>query len=213
MKIYIVDDHKMLNELLKNALLNLDNTLEIATFDNVQDCFLNLEMNNVDILITDILMNGLTGLDLIKKCRDEIKNKKMAILVLTSLIDPVTIVEAINLGANGYLAKDSTIQEVHKFINQKSGGFDRPFIGESLKEILINANFSVKDNILTIREKQLLFHVCEGNTIKEIAHIENLSVLTIQSYMKQLMRKMDVNRTPDLIIKAIKTGLYKPLIL
>ena len=155
-------------------------------------------------------MPEMSGLELISECKKRPLLSNLAIIVLSSIIEPITIKEAISLGANAYLAKDASLNDLKEALNHVINIPKRPYIGNSLKDTLIKSNFDQHEINLSPREKCLLKLICEGNTIKEIADIENLSAHTIQSYMKNLMRKMKVNRTPDLILKAIKIGLFRP---
>lgn len=208
MNIAIVDDHKLLGELIKTALSTEESKNEIVVYNSPLD-FLSAKNNNVtDVLITDIMMPEMSGLDLIGECKKRVELNNLAVIVLSSIMDPATIKEAVLKGADAYLAKDSSIEELKAALKFVTDNPKRPLIGDSLKEILLESNFYPNEVSLSPRERSLLKLICEGNTIKEIASIEALSINTIQSYMKTLMRKMQVNRTPDLILKAIKTGQF-----
>lgn len=208
MNIAIVDDHNLLGELIKNALSTEESKNEIIVYNSPLD-FLSAKNNNVtDVLITDIMMPEMSGLDLISKCKKRVELNNLAVIVLSSIMDPATIKEAVLKGADAYLAKNSSVEELKVALKFVTDNPKRPLIGDSLKEILLESNFYPSEVSLSPRERSLLKLICEGNTIKEIASIEALSINTIQSYMKTLMRKMQVNRTPDLILKAIKTGQF-----
>ena len=211
MEIAIVDDHKLIPELLKQSLSEFDFVNNVSIYDSPQDFVLNLQSQHVDILITDMLMPDMNGIELIAASR-KLKNKKeLRILVLSTVIDSNTIRDAFKNGANGYLTKDASKEELVKAIKSVYEDENKTYIGETIKDILIHSHLfeSVTFNLLP-REKELIRLVCDGKTVKETASHLGLSVNTVQSYMKQLMRKLDVNRTPDLILKAIKYGLYHP---
>ncbi len=208
MTIALVDDHTILTELTKTALNNLHLGHEIIVYNKPIDFLKRFDVDNVNLLITDIMMPEITGLELIKEIRKLKSKNDLHILVLSSLIDIVTVKAAISLGANGYLAKNCSLADIILAIEMVFKYPLKPYICKSIKDSFLIATFEHEEIKLSPREKNLLLHLCEGKTPKEIAGIENLSQNTIQSYMKQLMRKMNVNRTPDLILKAIKIGFY-----
>lgn len=211
MKISIIDDHKLLSELLRSSLVKFDHIQSVNVYDDYQKFFSHLGVVKPDILIVDMLMPEINGVDLIKKCREILPAKELKILVLSTVINPNVVKEALKAGANGYVCKDVSIEELLKAIRFMQGDYSRAYIGESLKDILVQSQlFEDVKFKLSPREQELLVNICEGKTVKEISFDLELSVNTIQSYMKQLMRKMDVNRTPDLILKAIKFGLFYP---
>ncbi|MCZ4244106.1 response regulator transcription factor [Pedobacter punctiformis] len=211
MKISIIDDHKLLSELLKRSLMEFDFIKTVNLYHEPDKLFAHLDKLETDLLITDILMPEINGTELIERCR-KIKNKsQLKILVLSTVIDPHVIKEALKSGANGYLCKNASIEELIRAIKFIHNEEKRSYIGESLKDILVQSQlFETIEFNLSPREKELLQYICKGQTVKEIAPELGLSINTIQSYLKQLMRKMEVNRTPDLILKAIKYGLFHP---
>jgi two-component system uhpT operon response regulator UhpA len=158
-----------------------------------------------------MLMPDITGIDIIKACRKTKSKSNLKIIVLSTVKDVNLIKNSFDEGANAYLCKDASVAELIDAINTISKDENAIYVGESLKNILVEFQLFEKGKVhLSPREKELLSHVCQGETVKEIADKLDLSINTIQSYMKQLMRKMQVNRTPDLILKAIKQGLFFP---
>lgn len=211
MNIAIVDDHRLLSELLKLSLSQFDFIKTIQVYNNAAHYFSHLNITDTNILIVDLLMPEINGVDIITYCRKTKNKSTLKILVLSTVIDANMIKEAFQAGANGYLSKNASIDELIKAIKFIHAEEHKSYIGDSIKDTLLQAQLfeAVKFN-LSPREKELLQLVCNGRTIKEAAGDLALSISTIQSYMKQLMRKMGVNRTPDLILKAIKYGLFHP---
>ncbi|MBC6113113.1 response regulator [Pedobacter fastidiosus] len=212
MKICLIDDHQLLSELLKISLADFDFVESVNIYNQADKFFAHLDTVKPNFLILDMLMPDMNGIDIIRNCRKTRSKTELKILVLSSITNPNTIRAAFKMGANGYLCKDASVEELVEaiqFINE----FDRKtYVGNSLKEILVQSQL-FEDTVtftLSPREKELLHYVCLGKTVKEIAIILDLSANTIQSYMRQLMYKMDVNRMPDLILKAIEYGLFLP---
>lgn len=211
MNIALIDDHRMLTDSIKNVL-SLDPAIkEIRTFSTAE-LFLS-DYNSFwqpDIIITDLLMPGITGMDLLEKLAKPGKEPKVKIIVLSSITDVQTIKQAIRAGAAGYLSKDTSIEELTEAIHAVSNG--EQYIANKLKNSLINTVFAEEQVVyhLSPREKDVLVLMCSGHTVKEAAFKLNLSVHTVQSYHKNIMKKFKVNRTADLIVFAMQKGLYNP---
>ncbi|WP_097132600.1 response regulator [Pedobacter xixiisoli] len=211
MRITIVDDHRLLSELLKLSLSEFDFIEAIHVYNSAENYLAHVEVIHADILIVDMIMPGVNGIDVIKHCRKIRKKSDLKILMLSTVIDTNSIREAFIAGANGYLCKDASIEELIKAIKFVHHEENKSYIGESIRDLLLQSQlFEAVKFSLSPREKELLNLICNGRTMKEVAADLALSKNTVQSYMKQLMRKMEVNRTPDLILKAIKYGLFHP---
>jgi len=211
MNISIIDDHKLVSQLLKLSLSQFDFIEAINIFSDPEKFFEHPDFWGTDILITDMLMPKMNGVDVVNKCRELQSKDKLKILVLSTVDDVTIINDTFTIGANGYLGKDVSIKELIKAIKFVDKEINRSYLGAGLKKIL--TEYPLSDSFkfnLSPREKQLLKNVCVGKTAKEISSELDLSINTIQSYMKKLMKKMEVKRTPDLILKAIKYGMYQP---
>lgn len=160
------------------------------------------------IVITEIITKDVTGLKLI----EEIKKQKLAfkLVILSGFAEIKTIKYAIQLGADGYLTKTISASELMEAI--KEVGVGKRYISTTLRDQLMKAAL-IEDTIshtLSKREKEVLQHICSGKTIKEAANEMGLSNNTVQSYHKSVLKKLKINRTADLIVFAIQSGLYVP---
>ena len=210
MKITIIDDHKLFSESLKNLLLSQDATHEVDFYFNAELFLDNLPLELPDIIITDIVMPGkFNGLQLIEKCR-ELFSDKIKYIILSSVYDVQTIKKAIRLGAKAFLSKNILIEELNEAILMvNSVGH---YVSKDLRDSIINTVFTEEQVIyhLSPREKEVMHYVCSGMTIKEIAFKLKLSKHTVQYYHNCVLSKLQLNRTSDLIVFAIKNGLYTP---
>jgi two-component system invasion response regulator UvrY len=113
-------------------------------------------------------------------------------------------------GASGYLCKDSSPEELADALITVYHG--EPYIGESLRPSLLRNTLAEEQFVynLSPREKEVLKLVCDGKTIKESAYEMELSVNTVQTYYKTILKKFNLNRTADLIVFAMQNGLYTP---
>lgn len=216
MHIAIIDDHDLFGEMLKimlAKLLNSESTISI--YNDPQDLLRDLEGADtaIDLVFIDMMMPQMSGTEVVKIIKERKIHGDLKIIVLSGIREYKLIKEVLLLGVNGYLSKRCSPEELLAAIEHANSGQTKPFIGENVKQLLIDGdlNASDKNNItLSAREQQLLNLMCEGKMAKEMAYELDLSLNTIHYYTKRLMKKMDVNRTPDLIIKAMKMGLFTP---
>lgn len=211
MKISIIDDHQIITESLKKLLLRNAAIREVDTYPDA-DVFLNAATASSlpDVIITDLLMPGTSGLELIEKIKAAYSESKVKMIVLSSITDVQTIKQSLRTGADGFLSKNTSIDELMEAILTVREG--KNYIGENLRKSLLDAVFTEEQIVyhLSPREKEVLHRVCSGFTIKEIAYDMNLSVHTVQYYHRNVMTKLKVKRTSDLIVFAMQSGLYIP---
>ncbi len=211
MTIAIIDDHQLLLDSLKNLLLSSKKFKVVKCYTNGND-FLNERLNNPpEIILADLQMPKLNGIDFIEKCKN-IFSDNVKIIVLSMLNDTPTIKKSLRIGANGFISKATGFNEMLNGIEQVLAG--EKYISKDLKDIMINSMFTQEQVVfhLSPREKQVLNKVCQGNTIKEIAYELKLSQSTIQYYHKCILDKFKLKRTTDLVVFAIQNGFYLPAV-
>lgn len=214
MKIAIVDDHKVTGQALQSSLAGFFPAADIRFFASGTafiEAAKGVMAHHPDIILTDLSMPGLSGIELIEayvQYKKKYALPDLKIIVLSSVGDPQTIRTIMRGGAQGYLSKEAGIEELATAIQKVKEGNN--YIEQDLRSRMID-NMIAEDEInlvLSPREKELLAQICRGLTISEAADMLGLSVNTAKSYQKNIMRKFNVNRTADLILFAIKKGLY-----
>lgn len=208
MNIALIDDHQLLTDSLKAVLRAGDNSQNIKTFISA-DAFL-MSSWHPDIIITDLLMPGTNGIELIEKLRS-LSYTNCKVIILSGVTDAQTIRQAIRAGAAGYISKNTGVEELGECINAVHNG--EQYISNRLRNSLLNTLFTEEQVVfhLSHREKEVLDLICSGHTVKEAAYKMQLSVHTVHSYQKTIMKKLKVNRTADLIVFAMQKGLYNPM--
>lgn len=205
LNIVLIDDHVLLMQSLSQLLEQVEFINKINTFENPKK-FLSSEIDTEpDIIITDIVMPEMSGIELLVELQK--RNSTAKVIILSSVVEIQTIRHAMRNGANGYLSKNVTIEEFKEAIMSVYHG--EPYVGESLRKKLIR-NTLIEDQFLynlSPREKEVLDFVCMGKTIKEAAFEMKLSPNTVQTYYKSILKKFNLNRTADLIVFAIQNGL------
>lgn len=210
MNVAIIEDHKLLADALKNALSGRADINEIQIFLS-GEAFLN--KNNAwrpQVIISDILMPGKNGVDLIRDYK-AMGDNNLKIIIMSSISNTKTVKEAMKQGAHGYLNKEEPLEELINAIDAVTAG--EQYISKSIRNKMISNMLNDSDQItfhLSPREKEVLHYVCSGLIIKEIAARLDLSVNTVQGYHKNIMHKFNAKRTTDLIIIAIQNGFYNP---
>jgi DNA-binding NarL/FixJ family response regulator len=212
-KIIIVDDHSLFREGIKLLIENEGFGKVIAEAENGQAFIDLLATQTPDLVIMDIEMPVMGGLEATKealKLQPDLK-----ILVLSMLSEKNNYFDMINAGAMGFVLKTSGKQEFEKAINAIMSG-ETYFSNELLRQIIVNINAQSETAIdsadpstenLTVREKEILHHFCQGLTVTEIATMLFLSPKTIEAHRSALLKKTNSKNTINLVLFAIKNKL------
>ena len=207
LNIVLIDDHQLLVQSLSDLLYKYDFIKSVCVYSHPQDYFASAQPEP-DIIISEIAIPGINSIDLLAQYKQT--HTKAKLILLTSIVEVQTIRYSLRNGANGYLGKDASSDElVNAIITVYS---NKPYIAENLRHSFLSTTIAEEQHAcnLSQREKQVLKFVCEGNTIKEAAYEMQLSINTVQGYYKTILKKFNMNRTADLIVFAIQHGLYTP---
>lgn len=206
--VMIADDHSMIREGLKQ-LLELEGDFQvIAEACDGVDCIKKLESISPDVLLLDINMPNMNGLEVLKKLKE--KRIKVKVLVLTVHNEVEYLLKAVDIGVNGYLLKDSESSELKKAILTVVGGED--YIQPSLIPIL-NAKMidrdkdSEKIENLTKRELEVLKLLAFGMYNKEVAERLGISERTVKNHVSNIFKKISVTDRTQAAVFAIRNNL------
>ena len=209
-KIMITDDHSMIREGLKN-LLELEGDIEvIAEAEDGEDCLNKLLTVKPDVLLLDINMPKLNGLEVLKKLK-ELKSK-VKVLVLTVHNETEYLMKAVEIGINGYVLKDSESSELKKAIYAIYDGenYIQPSLIPSLNSKMIEKNEDeIKIDSLTKRELQVLKELAVGKFNRDIAKEMEISERTVKNHISSIFKKLDVTDRTQAAVFAIKNDLIK----
>lgn len=203
--IFLADDHTMVREGLA-ALVSKE-----PDFSVVGQCGEGLEVLSQilkvcpDVVVLDIMMPGLNGLDI---CRELTKKaKRVSVLILSMYEDEQFIARALEYGASGYLLKESAAQQLADAIRAVSRG--ELFLGPGIPRTVLDHMTEGGDpyETLTTRERQVLQCVAEGKTNRQIAEQLGLAVKTIDTHRMWLMRKLNIHDQTNLVKFAVRRGL------
>ena len=210
-RILIVEDHTLLRSGLR-ALLAQDPEVEVAgEADNGRDALRQFTALDPDIVLMDLSMPGMNGIEAIT----EMKRRKpgVRIVVLTMHKTEEYIHEALRAGANGYVLKDATHDELRAAIRAVLAG--KTFLSPDVSGRVISTYLggghpglgSRPADTLTQRERQVLKLIAEGRSNRYIAEYLSLSVKTVEKHRSNLMRKLDIHSVASLTAFAIENGL------
>ena len=203
-KILIADDHTLFRKGLKHILSEYPDLVVTDEASNGQEVLDKIWHNDYDMVLLDITMPGMTGLDALKQLKNY--KPKLPVLVLSMHPEEQYAVRVIRAGASGYLRKESAPDELITAIQKISGG--RKYITSSLAERLADdleptAKKPLHDT-LSDREFEVFRMIAAGKTIKQIAEALFLNARTISTYRSRILEKMQMKTNAELIHYAIK---------
>jgi len=158
-----------------------------------------------DVIVLDIMMPGLNGLDI---CRELTrKTKSIGVLMLSMCEDEQFIAKALEYGASGYLLKGAAAQQLVDAIRAVARG--ELFLGPGIPRSVLDYMTDNGDpyDTLTTRERQVLQAVAEGRTNRQIAEQLGLAVKTVDTHRMRLMRKLGIHDQTNLVKFAVRRGL------
>ncbi|MEE1305413.1 MAG: response regulator transcription factor [Agathobacter sp.] len=210
-RIMITDDHSMIREGLKN-LLELEGDIEvIAEAENGEECLEKLASGiKPDVLLLDINMPKMNGLEVLKKLKD--RKSKVKVLVLTVHNETEYLMKAVDIGINGYVLKDSESSELKKAITAIADGenYIQPSLIPALNSKMIEKNEDeLKIDSLTKRELQVLKEVAVGKFNRDIAKEMEISERTVKNHISSIFKKLDVTDRTQAAVFAIKNNLIQ----
>lgn len=207
-KVMITDDHSLIREGLKQ-LLELEGDFQvIAEVCDGIDCMEKLKEQIPDVLLLDINMSRMNGLEVLQKIKDEKIDVK--ILVLTVHNEVEYLLKAVDIGINGYLLKDSESSELKKAILSVVDGEDyiQPSLIPVLNAKMIDRDMdSEKIEKLTKRELEVLKLLAVGMYNKGVADELHISERTVKNHVSSIFKKIDVSDRTQAAVFAIRNNL------
>lgn len=212
-KLIIADDHKIFLDGIKSLLSEIDKFEIIATASSGEQLLELLKTNAPDMVITDITMKGMNGIEVTRIITELYPSIKVLILSMHSTEE--FVLNAAKVGADGYLPKDSSIEELIEAIETISEG--NQFYANNVRDYFLNhyiKRFRVEQEIIeksdiTGREMEILKLVATGLTNKEIADKLVISQRTVDAHKNHIMQKLKLKSSAELIIYAIKNKLVE----
>jgi DNA-binding NarL/FixJ family response regulator len=205
-RILIADDHAIVRGGLKQIIATTTDIVVAGEAAQGAEAIEKLRTCQVDLLLLDMTMPGISGVDLIRRVRTE--QPVLPILVLSIHNEAQVVARAVRAGATGYVTKDSDPDIILAAIRKLSGG--GRFIDPKLIDVMVfdtHSSAAAPHEILSDREFQVLHLLAAGKSINAIAEVLVLSAKTISTHKMRLMQKLGIENNAELIRYAIKHGL------
>ena len=211
-RILIVDDHAILREALRQLLDGKPEVEVIGDASNGREAMATVEKLQPDVVLMDMVMPGLNGLEATRQIRKRFP--KTRVLILTGYMEDEQILAALRAGASGYVVKRSDtaelllgIQAVHRGNTYFSSAISD---GDAINQFLWQAkreDGKAGYDLLTSREREVLQLIAEGYSNQRIAQELFISVKTVEAHKAHIMSKLRANNRTDLIRYALRKGL------
>jgi len=212
-RIVLADDHVLIRHGIKNLLSQKEELQVVGEASSGEELLLFLDRNPVDLIILDISMPNIGGLEAVTLVRTRYPQVK--ILIFTMHKSKQYFYHAMTAGADGYLIKDDSEEELLVAIRKIRAGknYLSPFLAEDFADDVINTYRRERKTPfqeLTRREKEILQLVVDGYTSKQMADKLGLSPRTVDHHRSNLLRKFDMNNSVDLVNFAVRNGFATP---
>lgn len=205
-KIVIADNHVIFRQGLLKLLQATQDITVAGEAGNGPETLELIAKEKPDLAILDISMPGLDGFEIYEKMKSNGIETK--VIFLTVHNDTLTAKKAIQANTSGYVLKDNAFEDLLYAIRAVASG--GKFISPSISDKILNfSEKESKNHILTGRESEILRLIASGLTNKQIANKLFISIKTVETHRTNIMQKLDVHTTADLVRYAIKTGLLE----
>ena len=215
-RIFLSDDHAILRDGLKHIITSNPDYEVIGESGDGRDALEKIEKMKPDIVILDISMPSMTGVEVARNIKKY--NPNIKIIILTQYDSSEYIKQLLKYGVEGYILKENASDELLRAIGevQKGNNFLSPEItkkvvtdfketGESGKSKELKTQFS----LLSPREREILKLIADGNSNVQIASILFISDQTVKTHRANIMKKLDIHNLAELIKFAMKDGLIE----
>jgi len=210
-RILLADDHTVMRNGLRLLLERQPNLEVIGEASDGRQAVDFAEAHHPEVIVMDIAMPQLNGVEATRQIVN--RHPNTAVVILSMHSDESYVIRSLKAGARAYLLKDSAeadlIAAIAAIIAGKS--FFSPAVRRLLKEDYMHqlAEMGAEDSyeLLTNREREVLQMVAEGNSNKDVAHLLNLSLYTVETHRTHILQKLNLHSVPELILYAVRKGI------
>lgn len=207
-RILIVDDHAVVREGLARILAGASEGWTVGEASSGFQALEWLRREHADLVIVDLSMPGMSGLELIRRIRGEFG--RVAVLVLSMHAEEQYAMRAFKAGANGYVTKDGASAELLLAVRKvmAGGAYVNPELAERVVLQLNGSVEAARHSQLSDRELEVLRRLVAGQRPTEIAHALHLSVKTVSTHKSRIQEKLALPTLADLVRYGIEQGLH-----
>jgi DNA-binding NarL/FixJ family response regulator len=207
LRIIIADDHPIVRAGLKQIMAEASDLVVAAEADNGRELLNQVRREPYDVILLDISMPGMDGVDVLKQLKVELPH--IPVIILTVHPEAQYALRVLKAGASGYLTKESVPSELIQAIRKvhRGGKYITPALAEKIAFALSGETNKLPHETLSDREFQVLNLIASGKTVTEIAEELALSVKTISTYRTRILEKMQMKTNAELTHYAIQNRL------
>ena len=207
-RVMLADDHPITREGVKKFLTGVVDIEVVGEAENGEEA---LQLTNdlmPDVLLLDMEMPGINGVEVARRLIE--KNSCIRILALSTYDDKQYIVGLLAAGASGYLTKEEIPENILDAVRGVARG-EKGWVSQRVAALLAGWTFKEKngDEQMTDREIQVLYHVVDGKTNKEIGHSLGISQKTVEKYLESIYSKLNVSSRVEAAVLALREGYVK----
>jgi two-component system, NarL family, invasion response regulator UvrY len=206
-RILLVDDHPVVRQGIKQVLAGAFDPAQVGEAESAEEGLNEVRGTDWDVMVLDISLPGMSGLDLLKELRRECPD--LPVLVLSMHPPDQFARRAINAGASGYLTKDSAPTELVRAVGEVISG--RRYLNPAVIDELVASQQPERPHplheLLSDREYQVLRMIASGRSVTQIATRLSLSTKTVSTYRARVLEKMQMKTTAELMHYGIQHGI------
>ncbi len=209
--VLIADDHGVVRKGLRLLLEQYSELSVVGEAANGREAVTLAASLSPQIAVLDVAMPILNGIEAAEQILKA--NSQIGVILLTMHADESYVLRALHAGVKGYLLKESAEDELLPAIRSVANG--RPFFSQAINEALLEDYMRVLKqhglsdsfDLLTVREKEVLQLLAEGRTNKEVAALLDVSPYTVESHRTNLMQKLNIHNTAEIVLYAVRKRL------
>ncbi|HET9372556.1 MAG TPA: response regulator transcription factor [Vicinamibacterales bacterium] len=210
MRVLLADDHGIVRRGLRTLLEDAGISVVAEAADGLEAARM-IEEHAPDLAIVDIRMPKLSGIEV--AARAQKMTPAPRVIILSMHADESYIIRALAAGARAYLLKDATDEDLLPAVRAVASG--RPYFSPAVTAVLVEdyvrtlqkRGLTDTYHLLTDREREVLHLLAEGHSNKEVATLLNLGVSTVETHRANLMQKLNLHNTAEIVLYAVRKGL------
>lgn len=211
MRVLLADDHAIVRRGLRSLLESEPGVSVVAEAADGLDAIRLSEEHEPDLVILDVGMPKLNGIDVAARLQKA--KRPPSVIILSMHADESYIIRALSAGARAYLLKDATDEDLLPAVRTVAAG--KPFFSPAVTGVLVEdyvrqlqtRGLTDSYHLLTDREKEVLQLLAEGRSNKEVAALLNLGLSTVETHRGNLMQKLNLHNTAEIVLYAVRKGI------
>ena len=211
-RVLLADDHTLVRAGIRSLLENMEGIEVIAEAGDGREALRLVRTHRPDVVLMDIAMPGLNGLEAAARIAKKFPNVR--VIILSMHVNEEYVLQALRAGAAGYMVKGADAAELEIAIRAvaRGGTYLSPMVSKHVVTDYIQriSGETSPLELLTPRQREVLQLIAEGYSTKKIARTLKISVKTVETHRMQLMERLDIHDIAGLVRYAIRIGLVKP---